>query len=349
MRQTRDIALEELTTTGEPLSVTATRVDAAHSIGDAIAQPRSLAEMPVEQAIKELVGLEATGQVKSQADQLAVHLNARQQELDERATELNAQHADLEQELREARAWLSERTDELNHREQGLNAKEAEIQARQAESLARPSGVAPLEAAPIAIANPAPTQPAVPLLSDSILRRAMTGIGAAADGPYIVPPKTNPTTNVRDRRLWDTEWAERERALERARHQLERRRRALEEFWEESSRSRHEALELRLLAEELLAQLKAALDMAGVEEALGMVRQRLANRYRGAADELGGQQYRLDWLKSDLEAEQERLEHRYEELKSRIEVQRRVQDSERSRLIAGGYPLGAARAGAAHL
>ena len=124
MPQTRDLALEELAAAGDVLPVTETRVDAAHSIGDAPAGLPPLAEMPVAQAITELVRVEGVVQLQAQADELAAHLRQRQQELDRREAQLHARLAAFEQEVRDARLWLAERNDQLNDRERKLQARE---------------------------------------------------------------------------------------------------------------------------------------------------------------------------------------------------------------------------------
>jgi hypothetical protein len=306
MRQTRDIALEELTAAGDTLSVAATRVDPAHSIGAAMPNSPSLAELPVDQAINELVRLEGAVQLKSQADQLAAHLTERQRQLESRAAELSAQRAAFDQELREARLWLDEREGQLNQREDRLKIREAELQARLSKSAENGATAAPS------------SEPGRPLGFQP---------RAAADAPYRldpaekVKPKGIPGPPTENRR----QLADRQQALQKTREQLDRRRAALEEFWQESSRTRREALELRLVAEELLTQLKASLNTVQVGESLAAVRQRLAKRYRGDLGQLTEGQHELLWLKNDLEAEQERLERRYDELKGRIEEQRRLQ------------------------
>jgi hypothetical protein len=55
-------------------------------------------------------------QWRTQANQLAEHLRARQKDLDHREAELNARSAQLESDLRCARLWLSERIAELQER-----------------------------------------------------------------------------------------------------------------------------------------------------------------------------------------------------------------------------------------
>lgn len=304
MRQTRDIAIEELTAAGDTLSVPATRVDAAHSLGAAVPNPPTLAEMPVDQAINELVGLEGAVQLKSQADQLAAHLTERQRQLESRTAELSAQKAAFDQELREARLWLDEREGQLNQREDRLKIGEAELQARQLKSAENGACAAP---------------PGEPWRSLGSQQRVAEDAPYRLDPPEKAKPKGIPAPPAESFR----QFADRQLVLQRAREQLDRRRAALEEFWQESSRTRREALELRFVSEELLTQLKASLNTVQVGEALAAVRQRLAKRYRGDLAQLTEGQNELLWLKNDLEAEQERLERRYDELRARIEQQRR--------------------------
>jgi len=112
----------------------------------------------------------------------------------------------------------------------------------------------------------------------------------------------------------ETDRQQRLHSLALTREQLDRRRAALDEFWQEFSRTHERALELRLLAEELLVQLRASLGTNQAGHALTAVRQRLAYRYHTDMAHLTNRPHELEWLKNDLAAEHERLDRRCEEL-----------------------------------
>jgi hypothetical protein len=319
MPQTRDIALEELTGETSALVMTETRVDAAHSIGDAVSLPPraevALAEMPVEQAINELVRVEGAVQLQSQADQLAVHLRDRQQQLDRRESQVNARVADFEQEIREARAWLAQRNDELNEREAALNARDAALRSREEVAETRSGeGSGPKETRHRAV-SPAVPGPAssfcLDAASDPMFQHAERELAKRQSGAASF-----------DQRQWEAEWEERKQALARESEQLDQRRRALEEFRDEISQMHRDALELHLLAEDLRAQLRSSLGVEVAEQALEAARERMARRYQSDAAQLMRRREELEWLRSDLAREHAKLERRYEELKGWIQSQR---------------------------
>lgn len=280
MPQTRDIALEELARTGEALPISATRVDAAHSIGDALAELPAVADMPVELAINDLVRVEGAVQLQTQAEQLAAHLKQRQEDIDRREGQLHTRLAEFEQEVREARVWLGQRTDELNHREEQLNARERELQS----VVQPPSGHLAANAAP---------------------RQMCERPGERA---FPVPSSHAPWMS-------ESQWEERTKAISRQSEELDRRRSALEEFREEIATMHREALEMRLAGEELQAQLRASLGMAAAGDSLQAMRERLARSYQNEATQLTRRRHELEWLKNDLAGEAEKLQRRYAEIK----------------------------------
>lgn len=328
MPQTRDTAPQPLAANGGASPVTETRVDAAHSIGDAVSAPLladlTLADMPdipladipladiaVEQAISELVRVENTGQVRAQADQLAAHLRERQRQFEHRESQVNARVAAFEQEIRDARAWLARRNDELNEREARLEARETAIKTADAGHGRRSQGDQEL------------TIPAAELVS-----RASP---AVAGGPISLDKLVSLGGHVSfdepvsfDGPLGDRQWEERKRTLIRVSQQLDRRRQVLEELHEEISQMHREALELHLLTRELQAQLRPSLG-AQAEEALHAARERMARRYHKDAAQLLRQRQELEWLRSDLAKEHAKLQRGYQELRGWIENHRASQ------------------------
>ncbi len=111
-----------------------TRVDAAHvvtsdvpaSVSDPAARPAELSTAIVIQ------------QVRSQAAQLAAHLQRQQSSADHRESELNARLAAMENQIRGARLWLTERQTELSARQADLDRREQSLAAREAEAASRP-------------------------------------------------------------------------------------------------------------------------------------------------------------------------------------------------------------------
>ncbi|HWB10006.1 MAG TPA: hypothetical protein VG826_12310 [Pirellulales bacterium] len=288
MPQTRDIALEELAADGSALPLTETRVDAAHSIGDAISLPPlaeiPLAEMPVEQAITELVRVEGVVQLQAQADQLGAHLRERERQLEHREAQVNARIAEFEQEVRDARAWLAQRNDELNEREARLDAREMTLKEHDAGA----DG------------------------SSHVAEATVPPAGLTLESEHGSP----------DEALCGAEWEERKRAIGRASQEIDLRRRTLEQLHDEISQIHGEALELHLATQELQAQLRSSLGVEPAEQALRAAHERVARRYQKDAARLLRRREELEWLRSDLAREHAKLERRYQEFKGWIETQR---------------------------
>jgi hypothetical protein len=74
-------------------------------------------------------------------------------------------------------------------------------------------------------------------------------------------------------------------------------------------------------ADEVQAQLSAALGMDGANHVLKAARDRLAGYFRDEAEELTRRRDELEWLKNDLAAEHTRLERRCEEMKELMRAQ----------------------------
>lgn len=314
MPQVRDIALKELTEGGNAVGVAATRVDSAHSLGDALTSLPPLADMPVEQAIIDLVRVEGAVQLKLQADQLAAHLDRRRQELERREAELNARQAAFEQELREARQWLVKRNDELNEREARLDAREEGF-------MVQGSGVR-TEAGDATVGNALSGVPQTDVLrgippteadpqSRLSLGERAPFRGAKGDFEPASAPLASPKLP-----LSEAVWRQRREALIRLSEELDRRRLELEESREEVSQMHDEALELRSAAEELQAELRAAIGEDAADKALKSLRESIAQRYRNEVAYLTRRRSELECLKKDLADEHVKLEQRYQEFKA---------------------------------
>lgn len=369
MPQTRDTAPQQPAANGGAPPVTETRVDAAHSIGDAISAPLladlTLAEMPladipladiaVEQAISEFVRVEGSVQVRAQADQLGVHLRERQRQLEHRESQVNARVAAFEQEIRDARAWLARRNEELNERESRLEARETAIKVPVAGTPAQvASPTEPLRGVPKPLERPAdrpmdaaragpfpddgaelakPTARSGPPSFDR--PRAFDEPRPSAEPISIQEPISFQEPVSFDGPLGDTEWNERKRTLTRVSQQLDRRRQALEEFHNEISQMHHEALELHLITQELRAQLRPLLGVEA-EEALRSAREKMARRYHKEETQLIRQRKELECLRSELAKEHAKLTRRYQELKGWIEDQRSSEAAGKTAVDARG-------------
>jgi DNA repair exonuclease SbcCD ATPase subunit len=105
-----------------------TRVDTAHLRAGDVGVVEALSAPPVESAAAEIVQ-----QVRSQAAQLAAHLQRQQAAIDHREAELNARNAAFENQVRSARLWLNERQGELAERQDELDRQEKDVAKREAE------------------------------------------------------------------------------------------------------------------------------------------------------------------------------------------------------------------------
>lgn len=121
-----------------PSAVAGTRIDPAHTLGQAVPPPASrprpsLASEDAGSASAEFGLFEGPAQIEAQAAQLATLLAQRQLELDQRATQLDRREADFAQEVREARFRLSQRRRQIDQR----HSARQRVLRRQSERLDR--------------------------------------------------------------------------------------------------------------------------------------------------------------------------------------------------------------------
>jgi hypothetical protein len=292
MPQTRDIALEQLTAAGSALPISGTRVDAAHSLGDALVSGPPLADLPVAEAIVEIIHVEGAVQLQSQADQLAAHLRQRQQEIDRREAQLNARLADFEKEVREARVWLAERNEALNERE-----------ARLEDSGSEGSGITDQGSG----FRAAKSSRAGIQVSDDAGSNDQRSVGnGVPSGPRGVPPPTAaqtetapPACNPAAEAQNQLEGRSGKVAAAWRMDDLDRREAELEKFREKVSQMHREALQLRLAAEEAQAELRAALGVERADEAVALGHRRLARYFQDETAKLTRLRNELEWLRSE--------------------------------------------------
>jgi hypothetical protein len=99
--------------------------------------------------------------------------------------------------------------------------------------------------------------------------------------------------------------AQKKQAVERQSEQVDHRRAAVERSRQELARLQREAVEMRLVAEELRAELDGSLAPAAAERSLAALRGRLADYYRLESIALADQKAELESLKAELAAEVE--------------------------------------------
>jgi len=126
----------------EATPATSKRIDPAHApahAGETKAETAGHDDAPAASA--EDLSEAARQQLETQAQQLADHLQARQERLDRREAEIHAQLALVEREMRGARLWAEEQEADLKRREEQLAAREADLEVREAQRAATQSRV----------------------------------------------------------------------------------------------------------------------------------------------------------------------------------------------------------------
>lgn len=123
-------------------------------------------------------------------------------------------------------------------------------------------------------------------------------------------------------------------ALAQQAEQLDHRRAALAQSREEVSRRHREALELRLAAEELQAQLAGVAAPAALARSLAHLRGRLADEHRRTAADLAERQAELETLRQELVCEHEKLRVRQQDLAHWVS-QRQAELEQQAAILVG--------------
>jgi len=307
MLQSPDLA------TGSPAAVkpenvltAGTRVDGPHLVREvAPAQPDLVAETPAVSEPESVESAVAAMQLQAQAEQLAGHLRLRQEELDRREAQLNARCADFDQEVRNARLWLAERQQDLAQRT--VEAAAAEETGAQEETLRARSEALSLRERRF---EEAETQLAGIQAETAALERELEQRREQLEAQGRLDRR-----NLAElQRKNESELAQKKLVVERQSEQVDHRRLAVERSWEELSRMQHEAIEMRLAAEELQAQLMGSLAPVALQRSLGALRQRLSDYYRLEAAAVAERAAELETLKAELAVEHDKLSDRHKEL-----------------------------------
>jgi len=253
-------------------------------------------------------------QMRTQAHQLAAALRRRQAELDRREANLNAQAEHLEQESRNLRLWWQDQLEELARREESLRQGSAEQSVSSAEADASDSGASETEPALEVGAHREALLRAEALLADELaeVQRLREELTAAATEQR--QRNSEPAGELDGHERMCEEFEHKRQALAREAERLEARRGQLERLREELRAAQRETLEIRLAAEEVWAQLSAAVPAASLTRAMGRMRQRLADQYRLASADLDDQKREIESLRSRLQQHHDRLATRQQDL-----------------------------------
>lgn len=362
MLQSRDRAAESSEAPrAENVLVSGARVDAAHVLGDAPAaasqaapetqadlsdaswaafDPAEVAQAVASQAVASQAELEAA-LLQIQAEQLAQHLALRQADLDRREAQLNARCADFDQELRSARLWLEEKRQELAQQEDEFRARQRQAAAEAAQRPATPEGGGERQRAAEELAErekrlfEAETSLAAQLAETAAVDRELQQRREQLEAQARLDRRRL----VEIQRKNEAELAQKKLGVERESEQLDHRRAAIERSRQDLLLLQREALEMRLAAEELKAELSGALAPAAVERSIAALRKRLAESYRLESAAAAADRTELESLKAELAAEAETWSRRQEDLQRWATAKQAEFDDQAIRLEARQHKL----------
>src|SRR5690606_26194040 len=110
------------------------------------------------------------------------------------------------------------------------------------------------------------------------------------------------------------EWAQRQQMLEARAARLDARELQLERLRQQLQQAQRETLEMRLATEELWGQLSGTLPAAALTKSVSRLRNRLADQFKLAADDLADQREAVEQSRTRLETQLERLVQQRSEL-----------------------------------
>jgi chromosome segregation ATPase len=324
------------------------RIDAAHRLSsrnDTLAGDIQPALIPAGMAAEGMTAENTAEQVRVHATQLALHLQERRREVDHRESHLNARIAQLENDLRNSRLWLQERSEEFSLRE-------AELAQRIAEHEARLRGLSASETALNDIEQQqalklqhreeqlrqredqlAQAQLQLEVQQSSISRR----MDQLADQERLLEEQLRQLHEERRvvQRESDTsqeELAQQRQTLSEQREQLDQQEADQRRTWEARSahfderqialerirndivRLHREALEMRLVAEQLWSQMAGHVQPGELTEGIARLRAQLADEFRFARQEIVTQRTSLEALIGKLDGQRCELAAQRDEL-----------------------------------
>lgn len=147
---------------------------------------------------------------------------------------------------------------------------------------------------------------------------------------------------ARDERREIAEWQQRQRAelaerkkqLDLSEEALDKHRAAVEQLRDDVARKHREALELRLVTEQLWLELTRHVPAAELTRSLTTLRQRLAEHYRETEEKQATQHAELVRLAARLDEQQRRLVEQREQLRQWLAAQQQDIESQAARLVA---------------
>jgi golgin subfamily B member 1 len=295
----------------------ATRIDAAHEIEAVVAD---LPAAEATSAAQRVPDESSAAQVRLQAEQLAAHLRARQEELDHRAAQLNSQIAKWESEGRAARLWLSESENDLMARGQRLAKQEEELAARREAIVRRGQELAKQqEAVALRERELSEQQKALCELEQerSKQQEAICGRHEASPGEeaelsqqrraFAEEVAAARQQMAAQRRQAAADVEQQRQAVQRRADHVDRCGAALGQLRGELARMQRETLEIRLATEELWVQLSGVAPPARLVQSLGRIRSKLAEQYAQANAELAEQKRDLEAIRDQLLKQHENL------------------------------------------
>jgi hypothetical protein len=320
------------------------RVDAAHRI-------HSSPEIAVQDDSPELfqsaaaLSEDAAENTRLHAFQLARHLQDRRREVDRREAHLNARIALLENEVRLSRLWLQERTEEFARRESELANQVAEQESRirgltateltwdtrhenKSRELAdREEGLAQRDKLAVDTLRQLDERQAALLTrarqldeQEKLMDEQWTQLNAQRQESERERAELNEEmTRVRrqeaehQRRLAAQE-SHQKRTWEARQQQFDRRQIALEKVRQEIIRLHREALEMRLVAEQLWSQLTTRVHPRELTKGVSQLREQLADEFRFVQQDITDQRATLEGLIAKLDAQRDEIAAQRNEL-----------------------------------
>ena len=355
----------------------ATRIDAAHVMAGQSPPPATepVAEETTADTTEptssvpafDLSATNAIQQIRSQATQLASHLQRQQASVDHREAELNARLAAMENQIRGARLWLNERqtdlaeqTAELERRKAAFAereaswsgdpkhaAREAELDLRESELNAR------LAHWTEQLAAAGETQDARQLLQSIESRHQRLDEAEkllATDQDQLArqrqqltdeqtalaeTARANQQKLIALRRRATADHVKMRREMKRHSDELAARRGALERMRAEVARAQQETLEVRLATEELWARLCGTMAPAALTQSLARIRLKLADQQRLARAELVEQRAEVQALSARVAEQHQKLSANREEFQAWA-TERQQELEKQAGLLAAG-------------
>lgn len=304
-------------------------------------------QQKIRQRERNLKGLEED--LEQQTQRRQQHLEQREAELDEREKKLEK---DAERHLKE----IEDRHKELQRKAQNLHERELRLTASAISSHADPEtdkGKAAAAASKrlLEIEKELNEERERLRRQATQLAEAQRQIEKAASQPVgsnspdavedtgEVP--TNPKPDVitqhelAQRRKWlETEFEKRKKKLDERNETLSKRRAALEQLQTEVNAVHREALEMRIVTEELWLQISGKIAPAAMTRSLAQLRSKLADHYRLASAKLAKQKHELEQLSLQLNGKYQSIQQQRISLQQWLDRRNEEIEEQAARLVA---------------